>query len=154
MPGRGDLDGAVWSEVGRVGLDRPALQVLAEHGEFAVRAEDAVKAGAAPSVDWFEAEKAITFGGWRTVQQRAQPGYTAQVRGATHVSFMDVPFLPVTDASIVKPALEATKIQPQRMWRITCDLMLAFFDKYLNGATATVLGGPADEYPELTIGPP
>ncbi|HEY6681741.1 MAG TPA: hypothetical protein VI030_02130 [Propionibacteriaceae bacterium] len=149
-----NLDGAVWSEVGRLGLDRPALQVLAEHGEFAVSAEDAVKAGAAPSVDWFEAEKAITFGGWRTVQQRAQPGYTAQVRGATHVSFMDVPFLPVTDASIVKPALEATKIQPQRMWRITCDLMLAFFDKYLNGAAATLLDGPAGEYPELTIGPP
>ena len=72
-----------WSEVGRVGLNRPALQVLAEHGEFAIAAEDAVRAGAAPSVDWFEAEKAITFGGWRTVQQRAQPGYTAQVRGAT-----------------------------------------------------------------------
>ena len=65
-----------------------------------------------------------------------------------------VAFLPVTDASIVKPALEATEIQPQRMWRITCDLMLAFFDKYLNGATATVLDGPADEYPEVTIGPP
>jgi hypothetical protein len=69
-----NLDGALWSEVGRVGLDRPALQVLAEHGEFAVAAEDAVKGGAAPTVEWFEAEKAITFGGWRTVQQRAQPG--------------------------------------------------------------------------------
>ena len=96
-----NLDGAVWSEVGRVGLDRPALQVLAEHGEFVMAAEDAVRAGVAPSVDWFEAERAITFGGWHTVQQRAQPGYTAQVRGATHVSFMDIPFLPLTDGSVV-----------------------------------------------------
>jgi hypothetical protein len=151
-----NLDGALWSEVGRVGLDRPALQVLAEHGEFAVAAEDAVKGGAAPTVEWFEAEKAITFGGWRTVQQRAQPGYTAQIGGATHVSFMDVPFLPVTDASIVKPGLDATKIEPQRMWRITCDLLLAFFARHLNGAAAAapVLDGLADEYPEMTIGPP
>ena len=149
-----NLDGAVWSEVGRVGLDRPALQVLAEHGEFVMAAEDAVRAGVAPSVDWFEAEKAITFGGWHTVQQRAQPGYTAQVRGATHVSFMDIPFLPLTDGSVVKPALDATKIKPQRMWRITCDLLLAFFGRHLNGAAAPLLDGPADDYPELIIGPP
>ena len=140
--------------MGPVGLDRPALQVLAEHGEFARTGEDAVKAGAAPNVEWFEAEKAITFGGWRNVQQRAQPGYTVQVSGASHVSFMDVPFLPVTDASIVKPALDATKIQPHRMWRITCDLLLAFFAKHLNGAAAPLLDGPADDYPELTVGPP
>src|SRR4029450_6186381 len=108
-----------------------------------------------PTVEWFEAEKAITFGGWRTVQQRAQPGYTAQIGGATHFGFLDVPFLPVTDASIVKPAIDATKIQPQRMWRITCDLLLAFFARHLNGAAAApVLYGLADEYPELTIGQP
>jgi hypothetical protein len=117
--------------VGQVGLDRPALQVLAEHREFAVTGEDAVKAGAAPNVDWFEAEKAITFGGWRTVQKRANPGYTVQVGGATHLSFMDVPFLPVTDTSIVRPALAAAKIEPRRMWRITCDLLLAFFARHL-----------------------
>ena len=149
-----NLDGALWSDVGQVGLDRPALQVLAEHGEFDRTAEDAVKAGAAPNVEWFEAEKAITFGGWRNVQQRAQPGYTVQVSGASHISFMDVPFLPVTDASIVKPALDAIKIEPHRMWRVTCDLLLAFFARHLNGAAAPLLDGPAADYPELTAGPP
>lgn len=149
-----NLDGALWSDVGQVGLDRPALQVLAEHGEFARTGEDAVKAGAAPNVEWFEAERAITFGGWRNVQQRAQPGYTVQVSGASHISFMDVPFLPVTDGSIVKPALDAIKIQPQRMWRVTCDLLLAFFAKHLNGASAPLLDGLANDYPELTVGPP
>jgi dienelactone hydrolase len=149
-----NLDGALWSDVGQVGLDRPALQVLAEHGEFDRTAEDAVKAGAAPNVEWFEAEKAITFGGWRNVQQRAQPGYTVQVSGASHISFMDVPFMPVTDASIVKPALDAIKIEPHRMWRVTCDLLLAFFARHLNGAAAPLLDGPAPDYPELTAGPP
>jgi hypothetical protein len=127
---------------------------LAEHAEFAIAAEDAVKAGAAPNADWFQAEKAITFGGWRTVQQCAQPGYTVQIGGATHVSFMDVPFLPVTDTSIVKPAVQATKIEPQRMWRITCALLLAFFARHLCDAAAPLLDGLADQYPELTIGPP
>jgi dienelactone hydrolase len=142
-----NLDGALWSDVGQVGLDRPALQVLAEHGEFDRTAEDAVKAGAAPNVEWFQAEKAITFGGWRNVQQRAQPGYTVQVSGASHISFMDVPFLPVTDASIVKPALDAIKIEPHRMWRVTCDLLLAFFARHLNGAAAPLLDGPAPTIP-------
>jgi pimeloyl-ACP methyl ester carboxylesterase len=149
-----NLDGALWSEVGRIGLDRPAMQVLAEHREFAVSSEDAVKAGAAPNVDWFEAEKAITFGGWRTVQARAQPGYTMQVGGAAHLSFMDVPFLPLTDTSIVRPALAAATIEPQRMWRITCDLLLAFFAMHLNSDSAPLLDGLADNYPELTVGPP
>ena len=149
-----NLDGALWSEVGRVGLDRPVLQVLAEHGEFAVTSEDAVSAGAAPNAEWFEAEKAITFGGWRNVQRLARPGYTVQVGGAGHVSFMDVPFLPVTDASIVKPGLDAISIQPDRMWRITCDLLLAFFARHLNGSAAPLLDAPAADYPELIVGPP
>jgi dienelactone hydrolase len=149
-----NLDGALWTDVGRVGLDRPALQVLAEHNEFAVTGEDAVKVGAAPNVDWYEAEKALTFGGWRTIQERAQPGYTVQVRGATHISFMDMPFVPLTDASIIRPALQVTNIQPERTWRITCDLLLAFFGRHLNDVAATLLDGPTDSYPELTIGPP
>ena len=67
---------------------------------------------------------------------------------------MDVPFLPVTDASVVKPSLDAIKIQPERMWRITCDVLLAFFAKHLNGAAAPLLDGAADDYPELIFGPP
>ena len=149
-----NLDGALWSDVGRVGLDGPVLQVLAEHTEFDVAGEDAIKSGAAPNVEWFEAEKAITFGGWRNVQRLARPGYTVQISGASHVSFMDVPFLPVTDGSIVKPALDAIKIQPHRMWRVTCDLLLAFFGRHLNGAAAPLLDRPAEDYPELIVGPP
>jgi dienelactone hydrolase len=149
-----NLDGALWSEVGQVGLDRPVLQVLAQHPEFAVPADDAVKAGAAPNVEWFEAEKAITLGGWRTVDERAQPGYTFQVSGATHVSFMDVPFLPITDASIIKPVLDATRIEPKRMWRIVCDLLLAFFGRHLNDVSAPLVDRAQETYPELIVGPP
>ena len=69
------------------------------------------------------------------------------------MSFMDLPFLPVTDGSVVKPALDATKIEPQRMWRITCDLLLAFFAWHLNGAAAPLLDRLADDVPELITGP-
>ena len=55
---------------------------------------------------------------------------------------------------IVKPALDAIKIEPHRMWRVTCDLLLAFFARHLNGAAAPLLDGPAPDYPELTAGPP
>jgi predicted dienelactone hydrolase len=149
-----NMDGALWTEVGRVGLDRPALQMLGEHDNFRLTGEDAVRAGAAPNVDWFEAEKAISLGGWRTVHRRSQPGYTVQIRGATQISFMDVPFLPVQDGSIIKPLMATTRIQPQRMWRISCDLLLAFFARHLNGAAAPLLDGPSDNYPELTFSPP
>jgi hypothetical protein len=122
-----NLDGAVWSEVGTAGLDRPALQVLSHHREFAVTAEDAVKAGMAPDTAWFEAEKDITFGGWRTVDRTGRPGYTFQIQGATHLSFMDVPFLPVRDDAPVTAMLSATDIDPERMWRIVGDLVFGVF---------------------------
>jgi dienelactone hydrolase len=98
-----NLDGAIWTDVGKLGLDRPALLVLAAHREFAVSPDDAVKAGMAPSTDWFVAEKAITFDGWRTVHERVRPGYTVRGAGATHLSFLDVPFLPHGAEAAVKP---------------------------------------------------
>jgi hypothetical protein len=36
----------------------------------------------ASDAEAFDAEKAIAFGGWRTVQQQGRPGYTVQVKGA------------------------------------------------------------------------
>jgi hypothetical protein len=128
-----NLDGAIWTDLGKVGLDRTALQVLGEHREFAVSPEDAVKAGMAPSTEWFIAEKAITFDGWRTVAERARPGYTVRVAGASHLSFCDVPFLPHGADAAVVAMLAATTIAPQRMWRVTSDAVLAFFAKHLDG---------------------
>jgi dienelactone hydrolase len=60
-----NLDGALWTEVGRVGLNRPVLQVLAEHPEFARSGSEAVAAGVATDAAAFDAEKAMAFDGWR-----------------------------------------------------------------------------------------
>jgi hypothetical protein len=149
-----NLDGALWTEVGRVGLDRPVLQVLAEHPEFAPSGAEAVAAGIATDAEAYDTEKAITFGGWRTVQQRGRPGYTVQVKGAGHLSFLDVGMLPVQAEGPVTAMLAATSIEPRRMWRITCDLLLAFFAKHLDRAAAPLLEGPSGDYPELSFGSP
>ena len=149
-----NLDGALWTEVGRAGLDRPALQLLAEHPEFTLSGADAVAVGAATDVAAYDTEKSITLDGWRTVHRHARPGYTMQVRGATHVSFMDVGFLPLPAGGPVKAMVAATSIEPRRMWRVTCDLLLAFFAKHLDEAAAPILEGPSGDYPELSFGSP
>src|SRR5262245_28901696 len=150
-----NLDGALWTEVGRVGLTRPVLQVLAEHPEFAHSGAEAVAAGIATDDAGYDAEKGITFDGWRTVHQHGRPGHTVQVKGATHLSFMDVPLLPLRSDSPARAMLAATQIPPRRMWRITCDLLLSFFGTQLQQAgMPSILAGPSDDYPELSFGPP
>jgi dienelactone hydrolase len=148
-----NLDGAIWTEVGKVGLEGPALQVLAEHHEFDMSPDEAVTTGMAPNPGWFEAEKETTFGGWRTLHTHARPGYTMRIAGASHMSFMDVPFLPLLDGAAVGPMLAATTIDARRMWRITSELVLAFFARHFDGATTDLLDGPNPQHPEAAFGP-
>jgi hypothetical protein len=103
----------------------------------------------------FDTEKAIAFGGWRTVQQQGRPGYTVVVKGAGHLSFLDVGLLAVQGEGPVKAMLAATSIEPRRMWRVTCDLLLGFFATHLHqAATPPMLAGPSGDYPELAFGSP
>ena len=90
-----NLDGAIWTEVGTVGLPRPALQILADHPEFALSGAEAVEAGIATDPAWHDAERMLARDGWRTVDRLACPGHTVRIAGSSHLSFMDIPFLPV-----------------------------------------------------------
>jgi predicted dienelactone hydrolase len=148
-----NLDGALWTEVGKTGVARPVMQILGEHHEFDVSPDEAVTLGMAPNPDWFSTEKAITFGGWRNVHQHARPAYTMRIAGASHISFLDIPFLPGASAGPVAAMLSATTIDAQRMWRITSDLVLAFFAKHLSGTDAPLLDGASSVYPEIALGP-
>jgi predicted dienelactone hydrolase len=149
-----NLDGAIWTEIGSMGLQRPALQLLAQHPEFALSSAQALEAGMTTDAAWYEAEKALTFGGWRTIHDRGRPAVTVQIAGATHMSFMDVAFLPLRDESPVKGILAATSIDPGRMWRITCDMLQGFFAQYLDGGGSPDLDSLTADYPEITLGPP
>jgi dienelactone hydrolase len=146
-----NLDGALWSDVGTNGLHRPALQILADHHEFDLSPDDAVAAGMAPDRAWFMAEKSIAFDGWRTVHRTARPAYTAQVRGATHVSFMDVPFLPLRADAPISGLLAATSIDAELMWRIVTELLLAFFGETLDGPAGPTFEEIAARYPAVTV---
>jgi hypothetical protein len=88
-------------------------------------------------------------------QPHARPGYTVQVQGAIHVSFMDVGLLPLPVEGPIKAMLAATRIDPRRMWRVTCDVLLAFFATHLEHEPAPpLLRGPSDDYPELRYDAP
>ena len=117
-----NLDGAIWTEVGTVGLPRPALQILADHPEFALTGADAVAAGIVTDPAWHDAERMLARDGWRNVDRLASPGHTARIAGSTHMSFMDIPFLAVRPGSPVAGMLAATSIRPERMSHspVTC----------------------------------
>ena len=118
-----NLDGALWTEVGRLGVPRPVLQVLAPHPEFDLDPADAVRAGMAPDADWYTTERSISRGGWATIARTAR---SVEIAGASHLSFMDVPFLPLAPESPVGPMLARTSIEPARMLAVTTALLVAF----------------------------
>ena len=149
-----NLDGANWNEVGKVGLRKPALLIASEHLEYLQPCENLVKATGMGSVEQCETEKAILLDGWQMVYKSAHPGYGVTVKGARHTNFMDVPFLPLQAQSMFKPMLESANIDSQRMLRITCDYLLAFFDKHLNNMQMSLLDGPSPDYPEVFFGSP
>ncbi len=76
-----------------------------------------------------------------------------QVTGATHMSFTDLPFLPLRDDSPARAMLNQTSIDPMRIWRITSDLLLAFFAEHRDGEPSTIDAVIAD-VPEVQPGPP
>ena len=147
-----NLDGALWSEVGSVGVPRPVLQVLTQHPELEMTGEQAVAAGITQDPVWHDAERALEFGGWRTVQKVGQPACTVQIAGATHMSFMDLPFLTLADTSPARMMLGQTTIDPTRMWRVTSDLLLAFFAEHRDGAAATL--DTVVAAPDVSVGAP
>ena len=148
-----NLDGGIWGEVGRVGVERPTLLVLADHTDIRTPCEEHVKIGLYPSVEWCEAERAVMVNGWQTAYERGRPGYALMMRGAVHASFMDAPFLPLQPGSMLAGGMAAATIDSERAWRITCDALLAFFGAHLDGEPATFFGAP---FPtdEAVLGPP
>ena len=54
----------------------------------------------------------------------------------------------------VKAMPAATRIDPRRMWRVPCDVLLAFFATHLEHEPAPPAQGPSDDYPELRYDAP
>jgi hypothetical protein len=149
-----NLDGGIWNAVGQVGLDRPTMLIMADHAEFKLPCQDLVRMGAYPTVEWCQAERALTVGGWQTVYERGRPGYSVMIEGSGHISFMDVAFLPIQPGSMVAGGLATVRIDSRRAWRIICDYLLAFFARHLDDTPAPLLDGPSALYSEARVGAP
>jgi hypothetical protein len=149
-----NLDGALWSAVARVGVERPVLQLLADHSELALPCEEQVGAGVYPSAAWCEAERTLMRDGWQTVHERAQPGYCAVIARSGHASFLDLGFLPLADESRAAGGMAAVGIDPLRASRVVCEFLSAFFGRHLLGDDAPLLDGEPAAFPEARVGAP
>jgi predicted dienelactone hydrolase len=138
-----NMDGGLWGEAAATGVAAPFLLLMANQPTCAELAETGLT-----TVAECEAARSILEPGWETAYASAQPGYWLEIAGSRHGSFSDLSFLPIP-AELVAPFLGGATIAPDRMWRVTSDVLLAFFDRHLNGSPAPLLAGPSAKYPEI-----
>jgi hypothetical protein len=124
-----NLDGATWSEVGKIGLEKPAMVIAAEHPEMLAPPEQLVAAGAFPSVEWCERERSILFDGWQRIVDKGKPGSLHTIEDARHANFSDVQFVDLPADSPMRNVLGPG--DPLEMWRQTTQSLLEFFGSHL-----------------------
>ena len=146
-----NLDGANWNEVGKVGLTKPAMIIAAEHPEFLLPCDEMVMAKAFPNTEWCEEERLLFSQGWQIVIDRATPGYGLTIIGAKHANFADIQFAHLPQGSPFRIVMGSAR--PERVWRITCDYLLAMFDTYLKCKNPSpLLDGSEKLHPEVVLG--
>jgi predicted dienelactone hydrolase len=138
-----NMDGLVWGEAAETGVPVAFLLLMAENQpcEEVAQLEDV-------TVELCAALETLFMESWQTVQETAAPGSWVIIDGSRHGSYSDAPFLPA-GAEILRSLVGGATIEPERMWRVTSDLLLAFFDRHLRGNAAPLLDGPSPEYPEV-----
>jgi predicted dienelactone hydrolase len=120
-----DLDGSPYGDVVQAGLDRPFMTLWS----------DSASAGDLRTVAAMESR----LGG---------DGYQMQIHGGQHFNFTD-------NGVFYSPFLRLRgglgPIDGRRFLNITTTYVGAFFDHYLKGQAAPLLGGPSTQYPEVTF---
>jgi predicted dienelactone hydrolase len=140
-----NMDGLFWGEAAESGVAAPFLLLMAEHQPCAETAElENV------SVAQCEAIAALFTESWQTVQESAAPGAWVVIAGSRHGNYSDAPFLS-SGAEILRSLVGGATIAPERMWRVTIDLLLAFFTTHLLGDAVPVLADPSAVYPEARL---
>ena len=117
--------------------------VAVEHAEYTMPCAALVDAGAFPSVEWCEAERAVLWNGWKKVRDTAGPFHGISIKGAKHVNFVDVQFVPLAGDSPFQAVIGP--IDPALMSRIVRDYLRAFFDKHLKKIPGTILDRPVSQ---------
>jgi len=80
-------------------------------------------------------------------EQSKAASYVVRVKGASHLDFMDA----MLSMSILKRWGLLGSIETQRMYQLTNEYVLAFFDQHLLEQQQPLLEGPSDRYPEVTF---
>jgi hypothetical protein len=146
-----NLDGANWNKVGKVGLEKPAMIIAAEHPEFSLPCDEMVRSKIFPNIEWCEEERLLLSQGWQIILDHATPGYGLTIIGAKHANFADIQFAELPLGSPFQVVIGAAK--PKLIWSITCDYLLAMFDTYLKCETPSpLLDGSEKPYPEVVLG--
>jgi hypothetical protein len=146
-----NLDGANWSEVGKVGLRKPAMIIAAEHPEFLLPCDEMVMAKVFPSTEWCEEERLSLSQGWQIILDQATPGCGLTIIGAKHINFADIQFAHLPADSPFQVVMGSAR--PKRIWHITCIYLLAMFDTYLKGTIPSpLLDGSEKPYSEVVFG--
>jgi predicted dienelactone hydrolase len=130
----------VWipADVVTAGLQQPSM--------FITRDADTMRLERQRSGGWTEKDIALTLSTMRMVYEELPgDGYYIEIPTLFHVNATDLPYWsPVTSQlGITGP------INGQRAHAIINAYSLAFFDKHLKGRTATLLAGPAAQYPDV-----
>jgi len=119
------LDGSPYGDVAQAGLDRPFMTLWSDSAS----ADDVRMMAAMES----------RLGG---------DGYQMQIHGGQHFNFTD-------NGVFYSPFLRLRgglgPIDGRRFLNITTTYVGAFFDHYLKGTAAPLLGGPSAQYPEVTF---
>jgi dienelactone hydrolase len=128
------FDGGLWRRPDDVDVDRPFLQLFAEHPELTDPIDETVRDGRYVTADYAAEDRATTVGAWQALHDRATPGRSALVVGARHTSFSDWPVLPLRSWSPARRAL-GSATGPDA-WRTTSTAVLAFLERYAATTTA------------------
>jgi len=72
-------------------------------------------------------------------------GYSLVIRGTEHINFQDA----ALSSPILKQRIGAGPIDANRALRIISVYTLAFFERYLNDKSQSLLQGPSPDYPEV-----
>jgi len=144
-----NFDGALWSDVGRIGLKKPVMVIAAEHPEFSMPCDIMVNSQAYLNNEWCEAERSFVISGWEKILETGQDSYFIQIKGAKHANFADVQFVTLPSNSPFKAVIGS--ISPKQMWRITCDYILAFLNKYIHNISMNFSNVLSKKYQETVL---
>jgi dienelactone hydrolase len=138
-----NLDGLAFGKVVTEGFNRPSA-VFASHMDYSD--EELAKRGRTR-------EQMKQMGGRRTAHwtpafsKTKADAFWVEVAGTNHIHFSDYPFIMPT----MYTQFGGQPIDQRRGFIIITTYMREFFDRYLLGRHAALLGGPSKLYPEVFI---